>query len=78
MTESYIMEEIITIRVPKGTRRQLERLAKARGVTVSQLVRKAIDIERLLSSFDDARASLVPVARRKGVFTDEDVFKQIS
>jgi predicted transcriptional regulator len=72
------MEEIITIRVPKGTRRQLERLAKARRVTVSQLVRKAIDIERLLASFDDARASLVPVARRKGVFTDEDVFKQIS
>ena len=72
------MEEIITIRVPKGTRRQLERLAKARGVTVSQLVRKAIDIERLLASLDDARASLVPVARRKGVFTDEDVFKQIS
>ena len=72
------MEEIITIRVPKGTHRQLERLAKARRVTVSQLVRKAIDIERLLSSFDEARASLVPVARRKGVFTDEDVFKQIS
>jgi len=72
------MEEIITIRVPKGTRRQLERLAKARRLTVSQLVRRAIDIERLLSSLDDARASLVPVARRKGVFTDEDVFKQIS
>ena len=78
MTQSYVMEEIITIRVPKGTRRQLERLAKARRVTVSQLVRKAIDVERLLSSLDDARASLVPVARRKGVFTDEDVFKQIS
>jgi predicted transcriptional regulator len=72
------MEEVLTVRLPKGTRRQLERLAKARQLTVSQLVRKAIDVERLLLSLDDARASLIPVARRKGVFADEDVFKQIS
>ena len=72
------VEEVITIRVPKGTRRQLERMAKARHLTVSQLVRRAIDIERMLATFDEARASLIPIARRKGIFSDEDVFKQIS
>ena len=69
MTQSYIMEEVLTIRVPKGTRRQLERLTKARHLTVSQLVRRAIDGERLLASFDEARVVVMRVARRKGVFT---------
>ena len=78
MTQSDNMEKVITIRLPKGTRRQFERLAKARHLTVGQLVRKAIDIERVLLSLDDARASLIPIARRKGVFSDEDVFKQVS
>ena len=72
------MEEILTIRVPKGTRRRLERLARAQHVTLSQYVRRAIDTEQLLGALEDARASLTPIARARGVFTDEDVFSRIS
>jgi predicted transcriptional regulator len=72
------MEEVLTIRVPKGTRRRLERRAKAERLTVSQLVRRALEQDELLASLTAARAELVPQARAQGIYTDEDVFALIS
>ncbi|MGE0862547.1 MAG: hypothetical protein AB7P34_01495 [Vicinamibacterales bacterium] len=72
------MEEILTIRVPKGTRRKLEKQAKAADLTLSQYVRRALDAEQLNSALKAARAELVPRARAKGVFTDDDVFDIVS
>jgi predicted DNA-binding protein len=37
------MEEVLSIRVPKGTRRRLEKLARAQRLTVSQYVRQALE-----------------------------------
>jgi hypothetical protein len=72
------MEEILTIRVPKGTRRRLEQRARAEKLTLSQYIRRALDTEALLGALEAARADLVPVARGKGVYTDEDVFRIVS
>jgi predicted transcriptional regulator len=72
------MEEILTIRVPKGTRRRLVTAARARRLTLSQYVRQALASEQLLDSFEAARDDLLPQARRLGLYTDEDVFKTIS
>lgn len=72
------MEEVLTIRVPKGTRRKLERQARAERLTLSQFVRRALDAEQLTSALKAARADLLPKARAKGIFTDEDVFKIVS
>ena len=72
------MQEVITIRVPKGTRRKLEARARAEKLTVSQYVRRALDAEELLGAFEAARADLVPQARAQGIYTDEDVFKIVS
>jgi hypothetical protein len=72
------MEEILTVRVPKGTRRRLEKRARAEQLTLSQYVRRALDAEQLLGAFEAARADLVPQARNKGIYTDEDVFKIVS
>lgn len=72
------MEEVLTIRVPKGTRRRLEQRARAEKLTLSQYVRRALDTEALLGALEAARADLVPVARSKGIYTDEDVFRVVS
>ena len=72
------MEEILTIRVPKGTRRRLEKEARAEQLTLSQYVRRALDTEQLTSALRAARADLLPKARSKGIFTDEDVFDIVS
>jgi predicted transcriptional regulator len=72
------MEEILSIRVPKGTRRRLEKLARAERVTLSQYVRRAIETEELLGALREARSALMPLARAKGIFTDDDVFSRLS
>ena len=72
------MEEVLTIRLPKGTRRRLERRAKAQKLSVSQLVRRALEQDELLTSLGSARAELMPQARAKGIYTDEDVFAIVS
>ena len=72
------VEEILTIRVPKGTRRRLEKRARAENLTLSQYIRRALDTEALLGALESARADLVPLARAKRLYTDEDVFKTVS
>jgi predicted transcriptional regulator len=72
------MEEVLTIRVPKGTRRRLERRARAEDLTLSQFVRRALENEELVTALRTARAELMPAARATGVYTDEDVFAIVS
>jgi predicted transcriptional regulator len=72
------MEEVLTIRLPKGTRRRLARRAKAQHLSVSQLVRRALEQEELLTGLAMARAELLPQARAQGIYTDEDVFAIVS
>ena len=72
------MQEVITIRVPKGTRGKLEKRARAENLTLSQYVRRALDAEELLSTFEAARADLLRQARARGIYTDDDVFKIVS
>ena len=52
------MEEVLTIRLPKGTLCRLERRAKAQKLSVSQLVRRALEQDELLTSLASARSEL--------------------
>ena len=52
------VEEILTIRLPKGTRRRLERRARAQKLSVSQLVRRAIEQDELLTNLASVDSSL--------------------
>lgn len=72
------MQEVITIRVPKGTRQRLEARARAERLTLSQYVRRALDAEQLLGAFEAARRDLLPRARAQGIYTDDDVFKIVT
>jgi hypothetical protein len=68
------VEEVITLRVPKGTRARIEKRARARRETLSQYVRRAIAAEDFLDSFEAARNDLRAEARRRGIATDEEAF----
>lgn len=65
----------INCRVNRQTDEALERAARERGVSKSDLAREAI--RRLLSrqSFDRCRAIARPYAEAMGVYSDEDVAK---
>lgn len=72
------MRETLTISLPKRLRRDLEKMAKAEGVTSSEYVRRAIKADLFRRALRAARRELVPQARARGIYTDEDVFKIVS
>src|SRR5262245_21754868 len=72
------MRETLTISLPKRLRRDLEKMAKAEGVTSSEYVRRAIKADMFRRAPRATRRELVPKARVMGIYTDEDVFKIVS
>jgi hypothetical protein len=53
-------------------------MAKAEGVTSSEYVRRAIKADIFRRALRAGRRELVPQARARGIYTDEDVFKIVS
>jgi metal-responsive CopG/Arc/MetJ family transcriptional regulator len=72
------MRATLTISLPKNLRRDLNKMAKAEGVTGSEYVRRAIKADIFRRALRAARQELVPQARAQGIYSDEDVFKIIS
>jgi metal-responsive CopG/Arc/MetJ family transcriptional regulator len=72
------MRSTLTISLPKDLRRNLDKMAKAEGVTGSEYVRRAIKADIFRRALRAARRELAPQARAQGIYTDEDVFKIIS
>jgi metal-responsive CopG/Arc/MetJ family transcriptional regulator len=72
------MRTTLTISLPKPLRENLTRTAKDLGLTESEFVRRAVQQQLWDEAFEASRRALAPMARDKGVYTDEDVFKMIS
>lgn len=72
------MEEVLTIRVPKGSRRRLTQLAKRKRQNLSQYVRDAIEAKLWIDALDETVTMAEPRARALGVQTEDDVFKLFS
>jgi metal-responsive CopG/Arc/MetJ family transcriptional regulator len=68
----------MTISLPDKMRKEINRAAKTEGVTQSEFVRRAVRGALFRGALRSARLELVPQARRKGIYTDEDVFRSIS
>jgi len=72
------MRETLTVSLPSNLRRNLDKTAKAEGVTASEFVRQSVKVALFRRSLQVARRELVPQARAQGIYTDEDVFKIVS
>jgi predicted DNA-binding protein len=72
------MNEIVTLRLPQGSRRRLTRLAKRKRQNLSQYLRDAIETKLWIDALDETAALAEPAARRLGVKSDADVFKLFS
>ncbi len=68
----------MTISLPPALRNEVGRLAKGQGVSESEFVRRAVQQQIWVVAFDKSRRILVPKARAKGIYTDEEVFKAVS
>ena len=72
------MRATLTISLPPQTRAELARAARRRKLSQSEFVRRALQTQLWQDAFDESRRKLAPRARAIGIYTDEDVFKQIS
>jgi len=68
----------LNIRIDDELERELDRIARARRRTRSDLVREMLRRELALEAFEEARRRLVPKAERAGYVTDEDVFEDLA
>ncbi len=71
-------DEVLTVRLPKGSRGRLTRLAKRKRQNLSQYVRDAIDAKLWIDALDETTALAAPRAAALGLRSEDDVFKLFS
>jgi metal-responsive CopG/Arc/MetJ family transcriptional regulator len=72
------MRETVTISLPKGIRRELDRIAKEEGVSRSDVLRQSLDDFIFARRFRRLRQRMMATAQAQGIYTDEDVFTRVS
>ena len=68
----------LTIRIDERLEADLARIAKAKGVTKSEVVRDMLRRFTTSELFELARRELRPFAESEGYLTDEDFFRDFS
>lgn len=72
------MRSTVTVSLPGKMAKDLDALAKKRGLTRSQVIQESLRTMLFNSYLDDFRSWAVPHARAMGIYSDEDVFKIVS
>ena len=72
------MSNTITIRLDDKLANKLDHVAKRTGRTKSDVIREALRRQLAIAILDEVREELVPLAEKQGIYTDEDVFRELS
>ena len=71
------MSNTITIRLDEKLAKKLAHVAERSGRTRSDVIRDALRRQLAITILDEVREELVPLAEKQGIYTDEDVFREI-
>ncbi len=72
------MKKAITVSVPEELQDDLDKYAQAEGLSRSEVVKESLKEYLFVRKFRKLRKKMMPKAQAEGVYTDEDVFKEIS
>ena len=72
------MRETVTISLPPGIRRALDRIAAQEGRSRSEVLRASLEDYFFVRRFRALRQRMMAAAQAQGIFTDEDVFDRVS
>ena len=72
------MRNAVTISLPAELAAQLDAAAKRKGMSRSQFVQESVQKDLFRERLEAARKVIVPLARKAGYYTDEDIFKAVS
>lgn len=70
--------EMVTVRVDRELKPTLDKVCRRTGRSRSAIVREALARYLALAEFEELRRKGIPYAERKGYFTDEDIFEDVS
>jgi predicted transcriptional regulator len=71
------MSKTVTIRLDDQLAHKLDYVAERTGRTKSDLIRDSLRRQLSIGLLDLARQKLVPLAEKRGIFTDDDVFEML-
>jgi metal-responsive CopG/Arc/MetJ family transcriptional regulator len=72
------MRQIITISLPKETKKEIDTLSAEEGISRSDLIRQSIKDYLFVHQFRALRRKMIPKAKAQGIHTDQDVFDRVS
>ncbi len=72
------MRAVVSLSFPEDMAQELDRMARRTGRSRSDLAREALRRYIWEDRLARLRETLAPAARKKGVVTDEDIFKSVS
>jgi CopG family transcriptional regulator/antitoxin EndoAI len=72
------MRETITISLPESIKKKLDRLVRAEHLNRSDVVREALRQYFAVQEFRRLRRAMTAEAEKRGIYTDEDVFRLVS
>ncbi|HXV62138.1 MAG TPA: ribbon-helix-helix protein, CopG family [Vicinamibacteria bacterium] len=71
------MGTTITIRLADDLRAELERISRAEGRPLSDIVRESLRRYVAIQQFRQLRKKVLPFAEAQGLLTDEDIFESL-
>ncbi|MBU4173875.1 MAG: ribbon-helix-helix protein, CopG family [Actinobacteria bacterium] len=72
------MRESVSISLPTWLKERLDQTVKGDQMNRSDIVREALKEYFTRKDLERIRRNMVPLAEARGVFTDEDVFREVS
>jgi len=72
------MRTVLSVSIPEEMAMELDKLAKGSGRTRSEIVKEALRAFLWEERFRTFRSRIRAKAKKRGLVTDEDVFKEIS
>ena len=72
------MKTMFNVRLTPEMGRQLEKVSKEEKMPISDIVRESLSRYVAVLRFRELQKKMIKKARKKGVFTDEDVFEAVS
>ena len=72
------MNQTLSIRIPEKLREELQKISRAEGRSISDLVRESLRRYIAVYRFRKLQNMVIPFAKAKGILTDKDVYKEVS
>ncbi len=72
------MQKNITINLPAKIRSAMDDVTREDGISIDDLIREAITEYLFFRRLHSLRERLIAKAQSQGIYTDQDVFEQVS